>query len=55
MARPVKARRPTQHLITLSRLARSIEVDERIPIRRRKRLLQLLAQAMGELQKELAP
>jgi hypothetical protein len=51
----VKSRRATQHLITLSRLARSIEIDERIPLRRRKRLLQLLAQAIGELQKEIAP
>lgn len=55
LARPVKKRRPTQHLITLSRLTRSVEIDESLNPRRRRRLLQLLAQAIGELQKEIAP
>jgi hypothetical protein len=41
------------HLIALSRLARSLEVDATIRTPRKKRLLALTTQLMAELQKEI--
>lgn len=53
VARPVRPKPPTVHLIVLSRMARSLEVDDRIVTRRRKRLLSLVTQLMAALQKEI--
>lgn len=53
MARPVKTRSPAQHLIALSRMARSIEIDDTRTPQRRKRILTLLAQLIAELQKDI--
>jgi hypothetical protein len=51
VARPLKARSPTEHTLTLTRVARSIERDESIPPLRRRLLLRLLARLITELQK----
>lgn len=53
MSRPVKPRSASEHLVTLSRVSRAIEIDAKLSERRKKRLLQLLAQLMGELQKDM--
>jgi hypothetical protein len=55
LSRPVKPRSASEHLVTLSRMSRSFEVDLSITKRRRTRLLQLAAQLMAELQKDLKP
>lgn len=42
-------------MIVLSRMSRAIEMDERVKLRRKKRLLHQLAQLIGELQKDRVP
>lgn len=54
LARPVEPRSPSEHLVILSRMSRSFELDSKLSPRRRKRLLNLVAQLMAELQKELS-
>lgn len=54
MARPIQPRTPAQHLVQLSRMARSIEVDTARSTQRKKRILTLLAQLIAELQKDIA-
>jgi hypothetical protein len=41
------------HLIVLSRMARSLEVDDAIAQPRKRRLLSLVTQLMAALQKEI--
>lgn len=45
----------SEHVITVTRMTRSIEVDESLSTRRKTRLLELLVQLTSELQKEITP
>lgn len=53
MARPFVPRAPSEHLVTLSRMRRQVEIDENLPVRRRRRIENKLAELMAEFQKEL--
>lgn len=53
MARPIKPKTPAEHLLTLSNLLRSVEVDETLSTRRRRNLAELAGALMAEFQKEL--
>lgn len=55
LSRPVQPRPMSEHVITVTRMTRSIEVDESLSTRRKTRLLELLVQLTSELQKEITP
>jgi len=55
LSRPVKPRTASEHLVTLSRMSRAIEVDEHLDTRHKRRLLRLISQLMQALHKELDP
>lgn len=52
MARTATARPPAEHVATLARVQRQVGVDEKMKQARRRRVMKLLAEACGELQRE---
>lgn len=53
MSRPVEPKEPSMQMTVLLRMRRQVEMDERIPSRRKKRIQTLLNDLLGEFQKEL--
>ena len=53
MSRPIEPKEPSEHLVTLTRMLRQVEVDERYEPRKKARLRVKLGELMGEFQKEV--
>lgn len=55
MARPVKPKPATEHLLALTRMLQSVEVDPSLETRRKGRLTNKIGELMDEWQKVAIP